>query len=202
MIVGLTGGIASGKSTVTQMLREAGAFVVDADEAARKVVEPEGEALSDIIDAFGRDILEEDGTLHRAALGAIIFADEAKRNLLNAITHPRIRDWMNAQTEIGLQCNPEQPIVWDVPLLFEGETRNLVDTTVVVYVSEAIQLQRLIARSGLTESEAMMRMSAQIPIDKKREMATYVIDNSGDVTETRKQVIALWKTLCEASSRQ
>ncbi len=195
MIVGLTGGIATGKSTVTNMLRELGAHVVDADVWARKVVEPGSPALQEIAEAFGRDVIRPDGTLNRPALAAVVFRDERARQRLNAITHPRVRDGMRQETEQYLREHPGQPIVWDVPLLFEGETKNLVDTTVLVYVDEATQLQRLMERDGLSQEDALARIRAQMPIEEKRKLAHHIIDNRGTREQTREQVARLWNTL-------
>ncbi|MCL6517647.1 dephospho-CoA kinase [Alicyclobacillus sp.] len=199
MIVGLTGGIATGKSTVTQMLRDLGAFVVDADVWARRVVEPGTPGLREIVEAFGPQVLRPDGTLDRARLGAIVFHDEAARQRLNAITHPKVRAGMKAETERYRAEHPGEPVVWDVPLLFEGETRFLVDVTVLVWCDEKTQLHRLMARNGLDEAEAMARIRAQMPLEEKRRMADYVIDNGGDLEATRLQVERVWANLCAAA---
>nr|WP_156040089.1 dephospho-CoA kinase [Alicyclobacillus macrosporangiidus] len=201
VIVGLTGGIATGKSTVTQMLRDLGAYVVDADVWARRVVEPGTPGLQEIAAAFGPEVLNPDGTLNRARLGAIVFHDEAARLRLNAITHPRVRAGMKEETERYLAAHPDEPIVWDVPLLFEGETRFLVNVTVLVWCDEATQLRRLMARNGLDEAEAMARIRAQMPMEEKRRMADYVIDNGGTLEETRAQVVTLWERLCAQARR-
>ncbi|GMA51595.1 dephospho-CoA kinase [Alicyclobacillus contaminans] len=195
MIVGLTGGIASGKSTVTNMLRGLGAYVVDADVWARRVVEPGTEGLREIVETFGKDMLLPDGTLNRRALGALVFHNEAALQRLSAITHPRVREGMRRETEAYLREHPNMPVVWDVPLLFEGETRRLVDTTILVYVDENLQLARLMQRDGLTEEEARARIRAQMPIDEKRKLADYVVDNRGTLEETREQVAHIWRTL-------
>ncbi|KPV45802.1 dephospho-CoA kinase [Alicyclobacillus ferrooxydans] len=195
MIVGLTGGIATGKSTVTAMLRELGAYVVDADVWARKVVEPGSQGLSEIAAAFGPGVLLGDGALNRPALGRIVFGDESARQTLNQITHPKVREGMKQETLMYFQNHPSDPIVWDVPLLFEGDTKYLVDVTVLVYVPEDVQLTRLMQRDGLSESDAKARIKAQMPIEEKRTLATYVIHNSGTPDETKEQVVTLWETL-------
>lgn len=195
MIVGLTGGIATGKSTVSDMFRAYGAYVVDADVWARKVVEPGQPALQEICQVFGSGVLHPDGTLNRPALGQVVFHDERARQQLNAITHPRIRAGMKAQTELFLAEHPNEPIIWDVPLLFEGETRRHVDTTVLVYAAEDVQLKRLMARDHLSKDDAMARIRAQMPIEEKRKIADYVIDNSKSREQTKEQVQAVWKTL-------
>jgi dephospho-CoA kinase len=195
VIVGLTGSIACGKSTVTQMLRDLGAYVVDADVWARKVVEPGSEGLNAIVRAFGTQVLTADGHLNRKALGQIVFGDEAKRQMLNAITHPLVRAGMKAETEAYFRDRPNSPIVWDVPLLFEGETKNYVDVTVVVYVDEETQLQRLMRRDGISRDDAMKRIRSQLPIEEKKKLADYVIDNRGTIEQTRKQVEQTWHIL-------
>lgn len=195
MIVGLTGGIATGKSTVTGMFRGFGAYVVDADVWARQVVEPGQPALLEIADVFGPEVLLPDGTLNRPALGGVIFQDETLRQRLNDITHPRVREGMRAETEQFFAEHPDKPILWDVPLLFEGETQNYVDTTVLVYVDQALQLERLMQRDNLDRQAALARIHAQMPIDEKRQLADYVIDNSQSREETKEQVRSLWQTL-------
>lgn len=195
MIIGLTGGIATGKSTVTAILRELGAYVVDADVWARRVVEPGQPALREIAEAFGDGVLLPDGTLNRKALAAIVFQDERARQTLNQITHPRVREGMREETKRYQAVHPGEPVVWDVPLLFEGDTSRLVDRTVVVYADEGTQLVRLMARDGLSEAEARARIAAQMPIEEKRRLADYVIDNTGTVEQTREQVTRLWHDL-------
>lgn len=195
MIVGLTGGIATGKSTVTSMFREFGAYVVDADIWARKVVMPGQPALEAIADAFGPGVIATDGTLDRPALGKIVFRDAAAREQLNAITHPRVRDGMRTETEQFFAKHPDEPILWDVPLLFEGETRRLVDATILVYVDELLQLERLMQRDKLDKPDALARIRAQIPIEQKRSLANYIIDNSQSREQTKEQVRKLWQTL-------
>lgn len=201
MIVGLTGGIATGKSTVTRMLRELGAYVVDADVWARKVVEPGQPALAEIVAAFGANMIAEDGTLNRPALGAVIFNDAAARARLNQITHPRVRDGMRSETTAYFAQHSDEPIVWDVPLLFEGETRKHVDVTVLVYVDEAVQLARLMERDHLNAQDATARIRSQMPIAEKRALADYLIDNAGTLEMTREQVRALWQILRDQTRR-
>jgi dephospho-CoA kinase len=195
VIVGLTGGIATGKSTVTDMFRELGAYVVDADVWARRIVEPGSEALSEIVQAFGEDVLLPDGTLNRPKLGSLIFHNPDMRQQLNEITHPRVRAGMREETEEALRTEPLRPILWDVPLLFEGETLLMVDKTLVVYVDEALQLARLMHRNHLSEEEAMARIRSQLSIEDKKGRADYVIDNRGTLEETREQVQRVWRTI-------
>ncbi|WP_067932148.1 dephospho-CoA kinase [Alicyclobacillus kakegawensis] len=195
LIVGLTGGIATGKSTVSNMLRELGAYVVDADVWARRVVEPGTDGWREVVEAFGPDVLRPDGSLNRAALAAIVFHDQEARRRLNAITHPRVRRGMRSESDAYLAEHPGHPVIWDVPLLFEGETRRMVQRTVVVYADEATQLARLMARNGYSQAEAEARIRAQMPIEEKRRLADYVIDNTGTLEHTREQVERVWKSL-------
>jgi dephospho-CoA kinase len=202
MIVGLTGGIATGKSTVTSMLRELGAYVVDADVWARKVVEKGSQGLAEIVQTFGPAVLLSDGALNRPALGQIVFQDEEARQRLNAITHPKVREGMREETLTYQEQHPDMPIVWDVPLLFEGETRRLVDVTVLVYTPEEVQRVRLMHRDGLSLEDANRRIAAQMPIEQKRALATYVIDNTGSLENTREQVARIWTKLCKEAAEQ
>lgn len=202
MIVGLTGGIATGKSTVTSMLRELGAYVVDADVWARKVVEKGSQGLAEIVQTFGPGVLLSDGALNRPSLGQIVFQDEEARQRLNAITHPKVREGMREETLTYQEQHPDMPIVWDVPLLFEGETRRLVDVTVLVYTPEEVQRVRLMHRDGLSLEDANRRIAAQMPIEQKRALATYVIDNTGSLENTREQVARIWTKLCKEAAEQ
>ncbi|GGJ13437.1 dephospho-CoA kinase [Alicyclobacillus cellulosilyticus] len=202
MIVGLTGGIATGKSTVSSMLRELGAFVVDADVWARKVVEPGTEGLREVVARFGPGVLNPDGSLNRRALAEMVFQDEAARNDLNAIVHPRVRAGMMAETKARLKLHPHDPVVWDVPLLFEGPTRDMVDVTVLVYAPEEVQLRRIMARDGLDERAARLRIKAQMPIEEKRRLADFVIDNSHSLDETKEQVQRVWEVIRAAAARR
>ncbi|NGQ94826.1 dephospho-CoA kinase [Brevibacillus sp. SYP-B805] len=187
MILGLTGGIATGKSTVTAMLRERGIPVIDADAIAREVVEPGKPAYEAIVRHFGRDILLPDGQLNRKKLGEIVFSDEAERQALNAIVHPEVRRMMREQAELAERSGA--PIVFmDIPLLFESRLQHMVEKTVVVYVPAATQLERLQERDELDEEQAMKRIRAQLPIEQKKAWADFLIDNQGTREETAKQV--------------
>ena len=202
MIVGLTGGIATGKSTVTAMLQALGAYVVDADVWARRVVEPGSPGLAAIAAHFGADILEADGALSRAKLATIIFSDAAARQTLNQITHPLVREGMRAETAAFFATHPTEPIVWDVPLLFEGEIQHLVDESIVVVVDDSIQLQRLMARNNLSQEDAQQRIVAQLPLAKKAAMATYVVDNNQSLDNTKRQVRQIWQEICAKMHRR
>lgn len=187
LILGLTGSIASGKSTVSLMFDDFDIPVVDADKIAREVVMPGEKAYEQIINSFGHDILLDDKTIDRKELGAIIFADEMKRNELNGIVHPAVREKMlakqNAYAEAGAKC-----VVLDIPLLFESKLTHFVDKTVVVYVDEHVQLQRLMNRDGYTEEEAGQRIKAQLSVKEKAERADVVIDNNGTKHNSYRQL--------------
>ncbi|KAM9424130.1 dephospho-CoA kinase domain-containing protein [Pholidichthys leucotaenia] len=190
-LVGLTGGIASGKSTVSSMLRELGCPIIDADIVARKVVEPNTSAYSRIVYHFGSEILLEDGKIDRQKLGEIIFASEEKRKLLNSITHPEIHKAM-LKDILFYFLKGYHYVVLDVPLLFE--TRRLtrfLNHTVVVYCDPATQLSRLMQRNGLTQEQAEQRVAAQMPLNEKRGLANHVIENSGSREDTHRQVLRL-----------
>ncbi|WP_304459843.1 dephospho-CoA kinase, partial [Alicyclobacillus sendaiensis] len=153
----------------------------------------------EIVAAFGEGVLQPDGSLDRKKLGAVVFQDEEKRLTLNRIVHPRVQQGMWQETMDYWREHPGEPVVWDVPLLLEGTAKRFVDEIVVVYASPATQLRRVMERDGLTEEEAMRRIRAQMPIDEKRAVATYVIENDGSLESTREQVQALWQKLRAAS---
>ncbi|GGE17556.1 dephospho-CoA kinase [Marinithermofilum abyssi] len=195
MIAGLTGGIATGKSTVSRMLQERGAAIVDADVIARQVVEPGTEGLRRIKERFGQEVLQPDGTLDRKALGAIVFRDPAARRELNRLLHPLIIDQMQEETRQAQRSNPARPVILDTPLLIEEKLTSLVEKVIVVYIPEALQLQRLMAREGMDEKEARRLIQSQIPIEEKKQFADVLIDNSGTLADTERQVDQLWETL-------
>lgn len=190
MIIGLTGGIACGKSTVSRMLAARGAHIIDADKIAREVVLPGKPALQQIVETFGSQCLHEDGTLNRKYLGSIVFHDEAARKKLEAITHPAIRQEMMRQIAYWEEADPQGLTVADIPLLYESgwDKRYAFSDIVVVYAPRSVQLERLMKRDGLSEEEAVARLNAQMPIEQKRKLADVVIDNSGSLEETERQV--------------
>jgi dephospho-CoA kinase len=192
LIIGLTGGIASGKSTVATMLKDLDIPIIDADEEARVAVEPGKEAYTKIVAHFGEEIISEDGSIDRAKLGAIIFHNKEKRNLLNSIVHPAVREQMLEKKEHYKQQGYLY-IVMDIPLLFESQLTAMVDKVIVVYVDEDIQLKRLMQRNGFTEVEAKARIASQMPLREKRELADAVINNNGSVEETKKQLDIILK---------
>jgi dephospho-CoA kinase len=192
LIIGLTGGIASGKSTVAKMLLELGIPVIDADQIAREVVEIGEEAYLQIVEKFGEEILHDDKTIDRAKLGAIVFNDEEKRKLLNSIVHPAVRKKMLEQKEQYVKKG-EKTIVLDIPLLFESNLTHLVDKIIVVYVDDHIQLERLMARNCFSKEEAEARIKAQMPLKEKAAKADAVIDNNGTMEQTKEQLLNILK---------
>lgn len=195
MVIGLTGGIASGKSLVADVLREQGLPVIDADVISREVVEPGEPALEQIIEHFGPEILQFDGTLDRKKLGSVIFNDTEKRQVLNQIIHPAVRQRMMTKRD-DLVREGNEHVVLDIPLLLENNLNFLVDRVIVVYVNEATQKQRLVERDGRGEEDAAARIKSQMPLGEKRDLADAVIDNSGTEKETKTQVNELlhqWK---------
>ncbi|TMW71898.1 dephospho-CoA kinase [Alteribacter natronophilus] len=194
MIIGLTGGIASGKSTVSSMFGKWDIPVVDADRIARDVVEPGQPAYGKIVRAFGEEVLFEDGTLNRKALGSIIFNDEEKRNTLNSIVHPAVREEMKRQRDDWLHRGYAH-VVLDIPLLIESELDYLVDKSLLVYVDEQTQLTRLMERDQAGEADARSRIRSQMPLGDKRARVNETVDNTGTVAETEEQVknvLAKW----------
>jgi len=191
--IGLTGGIACGKSTVAAMLAARGARIVDADRIARDVVEPGKPAFRRVVERFGQAVVGPDGVLDRKALGRIVFADEQKRRELESIVHPFILQEIEYQSEIAQSETPGLPVIVDVPLLFELGMKDRFEEVVLVYAPEHIQLQRLMRRDGLDAEEARRRLAAQWPIERKRLLADVVIDNSGTLTDTERQVEAYWR---------
>lgn len=200
LLVGLTGGIASGKSLVSAIFRELGARIIDADQFAREVVEPGQPAYREIVDAFGTDVLQPDGCLDRKKLGTQVFSEAAKRRRLEAITHPRIQALREARLEALAEEGFEGVVVQDAALLIEVGAHATVDRLVVVYVDEATQIERLRTRDGLIQAEARARIRSQMPLEEKVRLAHYVVDNRGSPEETRRQVEAIYEAL-EADRR-
>jgi len=190
-VLGLTGGIGSGKTLVDEMFTQLGAELIDADQLAREVVEPGQPALEEIAKSFGRDILLPNGRLDRHKLGTIIFADAGARARLNAITHHRIRERIEAA--ITARRDRDGVLIVDIPLLYENARTGLVEKVIVVWVDPQTQQRRLIERGGLTAEEARQRIAAQMPLDEKRALADYVIDNTGRPESTQRQVEAIYR---------
>lgn len=194
LLIGLTGNIASGKSEVARMLAERGATLIDADVLAREAVRPETQALKDIVKRWGKDILNDDGSLDRKALRQIVFADQDELDALNRIVHPgvtRLRDREIANA----RDRGDQIVVCVIPLLFE---RNLVeefDAIVLVDAPRPLRLERLVTTRGLEETEAMNMIASQMPAELKRARADYCIDNNGSIDDLERDVDALWSSL-------
>lgn len=185
-LVGLTGGIGSGKSTVAARLAEHGVPVVDADQVAREIVEPGEPALDELVAHFGEDILTADGRLDRPGLAARAFADERQREALNAITHPRIAERLLLRLR-QLKEGGVPLAVLDHPLLIEGDPTGRIDTIVVVLAPEEVRVTRLVEQRGLEEADVRARMRAQVDDDARRAVADHVIDNDGDLGELRER---------------
>jgi len=194
-LIGLTGGAGSGKSTVAAMLKDLGAAVVDADEAAHAVYEPGTTGFEAVVQEFGSDFVL-DGQIDRARLGELVFKDQDARRRLNAIVHPLVRDWMAERTAGALRDGAEV-VVQDVPLLFENGLEPLYSAVVMVYVPQELQVKRLVEGRGLSEERARAMVASQMPIEDKRSRAHHVIDNSGSIDDTREQVQRLWWELAE-----
>jgi dephospho-CoA kinase len=190
MIIGLTGGIASGKSTASQILQAKGIPVVDADKIAREVVEPGKEAYEKVVAFFGSEILREDKTINRPRLGEIIFNDKEKRSRLNEIVHPSIRAEMKRQAIFYIE-NGFSLVVLDIPLLFESKLTHMVEQTWLIYADPEVQLKRLMMRDGFSETQAISRINSQMPIDEKRELADVVIENNGSMAELEEKLSIL-----------
>jgi dephospho-CoA kinase len=191
-IIGLTGGIASGKSAIARMLEKMGASVIDADQLSRDAVMPGSLALSEIAKAFGPSILNQDGTLNRAALGKIIFADQDSRRLLEAITHPAIASLAKERLD-SLERKGVEVAVYMAPLLVEAGVSDRVDEIWVVYLDTETQVVRLMARDGISREEALQRIGSQMPMEEKRLYGKVVIDNRGSLDDAERQVRAAWE---------
>jgi dephospho-CoA kinase len=187
----LTGGIASGKSTVAEMFRSLGARTIDADMLAREAVAPGSHGLAAVVARFGPEVLTSAGELDRNRLGSIVFGDRGRRAELETIVHPLVaqlseREFARAREEgLGL-------VLYEIPLLFEARRDGQFGESILVYASPEVQMARLLARTGMDRAAAAARLSAQLPIDSKLHRTTWVIDNSADLASTRAQVVTLW----------
>jgi dephospho-CoA kinase len=186
LVLGVTGGIATGKSTVVKCFVKAGIPVIDADIVAREVVEPGMPGLKEIQKVFGSEMINADGTLARKKLGKIIFADEQKRGLLNRTLGPFIRKEILQQIETARKTT--DLVVVDIPLLYETGYESVLDQVAVVYIPESIQLERLMKRDQLTKEEAQQRIDSQLSIEEKRQRADIIFDNQGTIAELEAQV--------------
>jgi dephospho-CoA kinase len=190
--VGLTGGVASGKSTVSAMLRELGAVVVDADLLAREAVAPGTDGLAEIVAAFGEGVLTPHGELDRPAMGAVVFADEQARRRLEAIVHPRVRA---RAAELETAAGPDAVVVHDIPLLVETGQASSFDAVVVVDVPPETQLERMLGSRGMTREEAEARVAAQASRQARLAVATHVIENTGTFEDLRDRVTEVFESL-------
>lgn len=195
LLVALTGGIASGKSTVARRLAEHGAVIVDADQVARQVVEPGEPALARIAEEFGPGVIAPDGSLDRAALGAVIFSDPEGRLKLNAITHPAVLQRSHELFAAAGAADPEAIVVYDVPLLVEAGRTDEFDLIVVVHAATETRVSRMIEQRGMTREEALHRINSQATDTDRFAIADVVIDADGTIDETLIQSDALWENL-------
>jgi dephospho-CoA kinase len=196
-LIGLTGGIAAGKTVVASRLAELGAIVVDADALAREVVAPGAPALARIESEFGASVIAPDGTLDRAALGAIIFADAERRTTLNAITHPAVGELAAQRIAAAFDADPDAVVVYDVPLLAEGGLHDRFDAVVVVHADAERRIRRLVEHRGLSEQEARHRLNSQASDTERLAIADIVIDANGTLEQTLEQADQLWRSLRE-----
>ena len=195
LIVGLTGGVASGKTAVSRVLREEGAYIIDADQIARELVQPHKPAWNEIIRAFGKEILQEDRSVDRKELADKIFADPEQRKVLNQILHPRIKEEIARRArEIG-QTNPEAIVVIDAPLLVELGMHHNVDRLIVVTSTQTQQIERLKKRDGRSPEEALRLLSSQMPVEEKEKLADFVVRNEGSLEEMKKRAKEVFKEL-------
>lgn len=193
--LGLTGGIASGKSTVAAMFAELGARLVDTDLIARQAVAPGEDALKRIVAEFGPAVLDQNGDLDRRRLRELIFADKEARAKLNAIVHPAVAARVREELARIAEADPQGVALVDVPLLYETNTQDRYQAVVVVYVPPQVQVQRLMKRDGVSREAAEQSLQAQMPLSEKKRKAQFIVDNSGTLQETREQVRAVWKDI-------
>jgi len=195
LIVGLTGGIASGKSTISDMFKKEGAYIIDIDGISREVVKPGKPAWNEVVNAFGKEVLNEDQTLNRKNLAEIVFSDEEKRKELEDIIHPKINKERLKQIGKIKKKNTRAIIMVDIPLLIETNKQNTVDKVVLVYVSPQSQIARLMKRDGLSLEDAHKRLDAQMPIKNKKKYAYYIINNEGPLEKVQKKVKEIFQNL-------
>lgn len=195
ILIGLTGGVATGKSTVAKMFEQCGAVVIDADQLARLVVQPGKPAWRDIVHRFGKSVLNPDRTINRHTLGAIVFRHPTKRRTLERIIHPRVAREQMRLTREARRTNPKAIVIYDVPLLFEAGIDERVDRTIVVTADQETQIARLKKRNGLTRAEALRRIKSQMPLAMKRRRADYVLDGTREQAMVGRDVRRLFTDL-------
>lgn len=198
LVIGLTGGIASGKSTVTKLLIDKGVKVLDADQIVRQMQQPNTKLLKQLAEVFGDQMILEDGHLNRQELGQLIFNDKRAKETLDQIMKPLIREKLLEEIE-EVKIHQESMVVLDLPLLYEFELQSLVDDTIVVYVSRETQVRRLMERDQIDEAYALAKINSQMSLDKKRELANFVLINEGTMSELRTQFETLYETLKQMS---
>lgn len=194
ILVGLTGGVATGKSTVARMFHQCGASIIDADLLARQVVEPGRPAWREIVKAFGRGILRPDRTIDRAALAGIVFADYRKLRRLGAIIHPRVAREQAKLVRAIVDKHPRAVIIYDAPVLIEAAAHKRMDRLAVVTARRDTQIARLRRRNGLSRAEALRRIRSQMPLSRKRRLADDILDGDRPLAELRRQVARLFRT--------
>ncbi|WP_010202569.1 dephospho-CoA kinase [Salinibacterium sp. PAMC 21357] len=195
-LIALTGGIASGKSTVAQQWAKQGAAVVDADALAREVVEPGSPVLAEIAERFGSTVLSPDGSLNRAALGAFIFSDREAREALNRITHPAIGRLAQSHFDEAARVDPDAIVVYDIPLLVESaQSLERFALVVTVEAEPEVRVQRLVEHRGMTASEAERRVASQASSRERRAVADFVIDAGDSLADTRNRADAVWESI-------
>lgn len=200
MVIGLTGGVATGKSLVAEILKSLGARIIDADVVARSIVEPEMDAYNDIVGEFGSAILNADKTINRKALGKIVFADKEKLKKLNSFTHPRIRARMTEEISQVTASQPERLVVSVVPLLIEEGAYKTVEKVVLVTSTRENQIERFIKREGRTREDALSIINSQMPEKEKAEFADYVVENNSSIEDVNKKVKELYSSLTSAKN--
>ncbi|PVE91682.1 dephospho-CoA kinase [Microbacterium sp. TPD7012] len=194
-LIALTGGIASGKSTIARRLAERGAIIVDADQIVRDVQSPGSPVLARIAETFGAEVVASDGTLDRAALGGKVFGDAELLTQLNAIVHPAVRAESQRRFEEAFAADPRAVVVYDVPLLVEARVDDPWDMIVVAHAPASVRLRRLVELRGMDETAAQERIAAQVSDEKRLAIADVVIDTAGDIAETHAQTDALWERI-------
>ncbi len=195
LIVGVTGGVAGGKTTVSRMFEKEGAYIIDADRIARELVQPQRPAWKEILRIFGKGILKQDGTIDRKRLADIAFSDSGQRRVLNGILHPRIKKEMGRITRQIERNDPHAVIIFDAPLLVETGFHREVDKVVVVTSKETQQVERLKKRAGMTREETQRIISSQMALEEKIEIADFIIRNEGSLDATRRGVREVFREL-------
>lgn len=193
---GLTGGVASGKSTVARYFRDLGAYIIDADRVGHELIEPGHSSYEEIIDRFGKDLLDREGRIDRKKLGAKVFADSQNLQTLNAILHPRIIACMRGLSAEHRGRNPHSVVIIDAPLIFESAMESTLTKVMVAWCRPDQQLERLLARTGISRDEAEQRIRSQMPLEQKLRRADYSIDCTGSLEQSRIQAQALYPELC------